>query len=151
MNELVSKERTKMKLFSWRNTICVTVLALGLATVAPWASATPITPGTSGPPDLLIPAGAVVADTGIIGFANGLVSGLTREVVIREASGFLDFVYAIHNSGPDNITRSTTSNFSTFTTDVGFNPLALTNLLGNAVSITPLTVDRRASGSTVGF
>ena len=140
-----------MKLFSWRNTICVTVLALGLATVAPWASATPITPGTSGPPDLLIPAGAVVADTGIIGFANGLVSGLTREVVIREASGFLDFVYAIHNSGPDNITRSTTSNFSTFTTDVGFNPLALTNLLGNAVSITPLTVDRSASGSTVGF
>jgi hypothetical protein len=151
MNDFVSKERQNMKLFSWRNAICVTVLAFGLATVAPWASATPITPGTSGPPDLLFPIGSIVGDTGVVAFSNGLVSGSTREVVIREGSGFLDFVYAIHNNGPDNIVRSTTANYGTFLTDVGFDLTSLVNLLGDVSTVAPLTVDRNASGSTVGF
>jgi hypothetical protein len=148
---LFRRRDKKMNLFSWRNTIFVTVLALGMTAVAPWASANIIPPGGSNLPDLLIPAGTTLADTGIIPFANGLVSGLTREIVVQEASGFLDFVYAIHNSGPDNITRSTTANFGTFITDVGYDPLSLLNLIGNPATVFPLTVDRSATGSTVGF
>jgi hypothetical protein len=144
-----------MNLLSWRNIICITILALGLATVAPWASANVIAPGTSNTPDLLTPVGATLADTGAVSFSNGLVSGTVEEIVLRDtATGFLDFVYAIHNTGTDNIVRSTTAAFNigaTFITDVGFDPTSLTNLLGNAASVAPLTVDRNGSGSTVGF
>jgi hypothetical protein len=144
-----------MNLLGWRNTICVTVLALGLAAAAPWASANVIPPGGTNVPDFLSPVGTQLADTGTMSFSNGLVSGTTREIVLRDTvTGFLDFVYAIHNNGPDNIVRSTTAAFNNgavFITDVGYDPTSAVNLLGDVSSVFPLTVDRSSTGSTVGF
>jgi hypothetical protein len=150
---LFRRREQKMNLLSWRNTICLTVLALGLATLAPWASANVIPPGTAlAPPDFpLIPVGSQIADTGVISFTNAPVSGSIREVVIKETgTGFLDFVYAIHNTG-DTIEHSTTFDYTGFITDVGYDSTALTNLLGNTSSVVPITVDRSASGATVAF
>jgi PEP-CTERM motif len=149
---LFRRREQKMNLLSCRNIICITALALCLATVAPWASANIIPPGTSGgTPDFpLNPVGTQIADTGVLAFANAPVSGTIREVVIRDtATGFLDFEYAIHNTG-DIIEHSSTFDYTGFITDVGYSSSTI-NLLGDLSSIVPLTVDRSPSGGTVSF
>jgi hypothetical protein len=65
----------------------------------------------------------------------------------------LDFIYAIHNNSTsaDGIVRSTTTDFTGFATDVGFNPSHLTDILGDPSSVIPTSVDRSLAGDTIGF
>jgi hypothetical protein len=146
-----------MKLYP-RSSIALTTLALCLV-FATAASATPLTPNSSAvgaqvvPPPTPVP-GPFLKDTGVQPFSVGLITGTYEEVVFMDQfTGGLDFVYAIHNntsSGLDAIGRSTTTDFTGFSTNVGFDTTA-TNLLGNTPTQKPLFVDRSGSGDSIGF
>jgi PEP-CTERM motif len=171
-NEFIWKERSKMNLLSLRSVICVTVFALCLATVAPWASANIIPPGGSNTPDALAGSGNVTTQvllggtvvattsgtfTGVDFLGNTAFTGSYTENVIASAPGLnvfctgcLDFVYAFSNdptsAGP--INRTTTTNFAGFQTDVGVD---VTNSYVGGLLL-PTTVDRSSgAGSVVGF
>jgi len=124
-----------------------------MATFIPSASANAISPGGSGAPDVLAPAGTQIADTGTFTFTTGpFLSGTAREIVVQEATGTLDFIFAIHNNAgsADSLGRSTTTDFTGFSTDVGYT-LAPINLLGDVGFVIPTSVDRSLGGDTVGF
>jgi len=155
-----------MNLLSCRNIICITALALCMATVAPWASATVIPPGGvlgTFPPDALFGAGTAGTfqiSTGPESFTSfpaptattGFSGTVTENVYYNPGNTFgggLDFVYAFSNlSTPAQsiIDRTTTFDFGTFLTDVGFDPL--NSLVGGIIA--PLTVDRITT-DVIGF
>jgi hypothetical protein len=151
-----------MKSFAIRSAAW-TALALCLV-FATAASATPVLNGGTVPGAPLIPlspaypGGPFLADTMIQSFTtpSGLLSGTTREVVFTDTvTGGLDFVYAISNNFPpasvDGLVRSTLANFTGFTTDVGYDPTTVPNLLGLTGTILPTTIDRSLGGDTIGF
>jgi hypothetical protein len=148
---------------SWRNIICITILALGLATAAPWASANVIAPGTAATfPDVLPGAGTAgtfLISTGPESFSSfpaptattGFTGTVTENVYYNAGNTFgggLDFVYAFSNlsTSASVIDRTTTFDFGTFLTDVGYDPL--NSLVGGTIA--PVTVDR-ITGSVIGF
>jgi PEP-CTERM motif len=154
-----------MNLLRWRNTICITVLALGLATVAPWASANIIPPGTPATfPDILPgagTAGTLLATTGptpfvsippptaLTGFTGTVTENVYANLTNTFCAGCLDFVYAFTNTSTltqSVIDRTTLSSFGTFLTDVGYDPL--NSLVGGTTA--PVTVDR-ITAATIGF
>ena len=125
--------------------ISISVLAVLLALIcfAPAGYANVLAPGGSGAPDLLTEGGAPV--TGILStpISTGTYKGTLESQVFVEAGGTLDFLYLLSvASGPDAVNRLTVTDFTGWTTDVGY-------LAGSG--IVPTSVDRSNSGGTVGF
>ncbi len=78
--------------------------------------------------------------------------GTFREVVVKEASGTLDFLYQVHvNSGLSggHVSVNAAADFTGWKTDVGF----ITSGFGFTTSTLPnaVTIDRTALGDTVHF
>lgn len=120
---------------------------LTLMVVAPFAHASILGNGDTGPPSFLITAGSLVAAT------SGTISTATFSVNYTQwvfsdpgntfCTGCLDFVYQFTNNGPDVIERFTAFNFAGFSVDAGYDP--------TTAGSPPLTVDRATSGQVVGF
>ncbi len=83
----------------------------------------------------------------------GTTSGTLLTAVFREAGGTLDFYYQINNNANSAtaIDRMTAVNFAGFLTSTGFRVDGAS--LGFFVngSVAPITADRNASGTTIGF
>jgi hypothetical protein len=125
--------------------ISISMLAVLLALIcfAPAGYANLLAPGGSGAPDLLTEGGTPV--TGILStpISTGTYKGTLESQVFVEAGGTLDFLYLLSvASGPDAVNRLTVTDFTGWTTDVGY-------LAGSG--IVPTSVDRSNSGGTVGF
>jgi len=143
--------------------------ALGLLGSVNSAQAIILPPGTSGPPDAggLTGPYVILADTGnkaFSGAGTGTPSGFFREVVVSgdtsNTFGGLDFVYQVAvDSTSDAVTRVTVTNYKPATsvevsTDPGPDGLPAGSPLfttGTALIGNPLTVDRSANGSVIGF
>ncbi len=142
----------------------VVVLAAVLAIIAfaATAQATSLSPGhsVSGAP-ITIPAGSsVIKDTGSLPWANifmGLPNtGTVRELVVKQPSGTLDFLYQVTvkpsppNGPAAHMNQIFGSSFAGWTTNVGY----ITSGFGPlpAGSIKPKTVSRSAgAGTTIDF
>ncbi len=137
----------------WVGLLAIMVIMMA---VSP-AQAVILPPGAvSTPPDTIPPDPAIAGPTlaSIIGApfvtSTGLVVGTYSTAVIADAgnpfgAGLLTFVYSITNTTPaggDSVARATAINFTGFLTDVGF-------VLGGGTDVS--SVDRSATGSTVGF
>jgi len=131
------------------------IAVLGLLAAASQAQATLVLPGQTGlPPDVQATStpGTVIADTGVLLGNAGLTSVTFQQLVVREATGTLDFLYQVSNlnsAGGDSVLRVTSQTFTGFLTDAGYSVDSL--FFANDGTIIPTTVDRSASGSTVGF
>jgi hypothetical protein len=106
--------------------------------------------------------GAVVADTGVQAFVGTDVSGdpffqgnFRQIVVVDTVTGFYDFIYQVQRidgAGLDAIGRVTTTNYSIATTDVGICTLCADLLAPiGPTKYAPGSIDRNASGTTLGF
>ncbi len=140
-----------MKTRAWLGTL---VMLMALVGFVQSASATLISPGTSGAaPDIFgfSPGGTLLADTGIQPYTTSAFSGLYQSRVFADAAnpicaGCLDFVYMFSNddiSSNDPLHRATVANFKGFTTDAGFDD--------TSVGVAPASIDRSASGKSLAF
>jgi len=145
-------------------------LVVGLLFAASSAKATVLTPGMSG----AIPDGlavgcfgglgcptTLVADTGPVPYAFGGTNGTIEEIVLLDSTpnavcpsgGCYDFeIEVLNNAGADNVGRVTTTNYTGFATDVGYD--SLFSLIGlwptSGGYVMPATVDR-VSADVIGF
>jgi hypothetical protein len=139
--------------------------SLALVALAPASYATVLAPGGSIAVYSDFAAGtfgAVMADTGIQAFVGTDVNGdaffqgnFRQIVVVDTVTGFVDFLYQVQRTtgeGLDAIGRLTTTNYSIAITDVGICTLCadLIAPLG-PTKYAPGSIDRNASGSTLGF
>jgi hypothetical protein len=128
--------------------ISISVLAVLLALVCftSVGYASLIAPGGNvAPPSVLTESGVLIPATFLIEpFSTSSYSGTFTTAVFRQASGTLDFLYGVSSdpSSIDNIERLTATNFTGFTTDVGFE---------TSGGIAPIEADRSVGGNTVGF
>jgi PEP-CTERM motif-containing protein len=134
------------------------VAAFIVLAVAVPVSATSLLPGTSVVPTPFLddPGALVVSAVGIpITPISGAFSGLLTAAVYRDATtGRLEFDYQFTNNAGSNdaVHRLTGFNFSGFTTDVGFRPfLPAAGPFVVPGTEPPVSADRDANGSTVGF
>ena len=120
---------------------------LALVCFASVGYATTIAPGGNAtPPSALTETGVAIPATFLIEpFSTSSYSGTFETEVFRQASGTLDFLYFVSSdsSSTDNIERLTATNFTGFTTDVGYETVA--------GRIAPIEADRSLGGNTVGF
>ena len=135
------------------------VALVALAISASSAQAVNLNPGDTNIafPAGSLPAGAVIAGTNVTAGPTtvvGNVNGVLQSEVYREtATGTLDFIYQLQNTGADAIHRITAQSFSGFTTNV----FSLSSLSGFTNSnVTPITVVDRSTavqdnGSVIGF
>ena len=104
---------------------------------------------------------SVMADTGNLAFTglnatnNTVYTGDLRELVVTDSlTGNLDFIYMIAvTGGPDAVGRMTTTNYTGFTTDVGYSSTPTTDLLGlgDTPAVAPDDISRGSGGNTVAF
>src|SRR5690348_510168 len=129
-------------------------LSLGLAacalTMTSLATASVLTPGSSGAPDPFSNAGwTLLATTGSQALSSGTFTANATAWVYSDSantfcSGCLDFVYMItRTGGTDPIERITGGNFAGYSVDAG--------VVTSSPGFAPITVDRSANGSVVGF
>jgi hypothetical protein len=129
-------------------------LSFGLATcalsMASLASATVLTPGTSGSPDPFSNAGwTLLATTGSQALSSGTFTADATSWVYSDSAntfcaGCLDFVYMItRTGGNDPIERITAGSFAGYLVDAG--------VVTSSPGFTPLSVDRSADGGVIGF
>lgn len=127
--------------------------ALTLGSVA-FAGASTIAPGQTSAPDALNPNGNKLVETsGVLTATNPVTHatqytvnytvGVYQDFSSPVCSGCLDFYYIFTNNGPGVNERFSASDFTGFLTDVGYN--------ATTVGQKPITVDRSADGSVVGF
>lgn len=125
--------------------ISISVLAVLLALIcfAPAGYANVLAPGGSGAPDVLTELGSPDSAVLTTAISTGTYTGTLESQVFVETGGTLDFLYLLNvTAGPDAVNRLTVTNFTGWTTDVGY--LAGTGII-------PTGVDRSNSGGTVGF
>jgi hypothetical protein len=129
-------------------------LSFGLATcalsMASLASATVLTPGSAGAPDPFSNAGwTLLATTGSQALSSGTFTANATSWVYSDSAntfcaGCLDFVYMVtRTGGADPIERITAGSFTGYSVDAG--------VVTSSPGFAPLTVDRSASGSVIGF
>jgi hypothetical protein len=129
-------------------------LSFGLATcalsMASLASATVLTPGSAGAPDPFSNAGwTLLATTGSQALSSGTFTANATASVYSDSgntfcAGCLDFVYMISRTGGnDPIERITAGSFAGFLVDAG--------VVTSSPGFTPVSVDRSANGSVIGF
>lgn len=129
-------------------------LSFGLATcalsMASLASATVLTPGSSGAPDPFSNAGwTLLATTGSQALNSGTFTANATAWVYSDSAntfcaGCLDFVYMVtRTGGADPIERITAGSFTGYSVDAG--------VVTSSPGFAPLTVDRSANGGVVGF
>jgi hypothetical protein len=129
-------------------------LSFGLATcalsMASLASATVLTPGSSGAPDPFSNAGwTLLATTGSQALSSGTFTANATSWVYSDSAntfcaGCLDFVYMVaRTGGNDPIERITAGSFAGYSVDAG--------VVTSSPGFAPLTVDRSANGGVVGF
>jgi hypothetical protein len=129
-------------------------LSFGLATcalsIASLASATVLTPGTSGTPDSFSNAGwTLLATTGSQALSSGtFTANVTASVYSDSANTFcagcLDFVYMVtRTGGNDPIERLTAGSFADYLVDAG--------VVTSSPGFAPSSVDRTVDGGVVGF
>lgn len=127
------------------------LVALGVMLAAYPASAVLLGPasGALGGGDALSGSGTLVATTGVLPWANGTgtLTGFYIENVVADPArgGQLDFLiaFSLDSSATDAIGRITTSSFTGWVTDVGYN-ICCGGQLANSV-------DRSFSGSVIGW
>lgn len=129
-------------------------LSFGLATcalsMASLASATVLTPGTSGAPGPFSNAGwTLLATTGSQALSSGTFTANATSSVYSDSAntfcaGCLDFVYMItRTGGTDPIERITAGSFADYLVDAG--------VVTSSPGFTPLSVDRSSDGGVIGF
>ncbi len=129
-------------------------LSFGLAacalSMASLASATVLTPGTSGPPDPFSNAGwTLLATTGSQALSSGTFTANATASVYSDSgntfcAGCLDFVYMVtRTGGADPIERITGGSFIGYLVDAG--------VVTGSAGFTPTSVDRSANGGVIGF
>jgi len=129
------------------------VAALGVLATAYAANATPLPPGATVVPGIALVNGSVEADTGLVAFSLGPISGTVREWVISGNTfnplGGLSFVYQFSVTSGD-VARLTGFAYDAFAVDVEQNlgGLGQVGVIGTRLA---LTADRTGSGNTVGF
>ena len=135
--------------------------AAALAALPSVARADALPPGTSiAGPSSATYFGGTILGSAVTTFSNAAVAGTARTVVVTGGTGALcagclDFYYQFTNTGGTNndaVSRLAEFNFAGFTTTV----FVISN--GSAIggtwingTISSLTADRQADGSTVGF
>jgi len=144
------------------------LLLLGLIVSAPAIQAAPIIPSalvTSGGPAVAPPlttaaAGTLLASLDVpFSFSTtaGTTSGVLRSAVYRNPSGTIDFYYQVFNNlnSVTALSRESDTSFSGFTTNLAFRvdtgSLTGSTFTTPTAGIIPVTADRDASGTTVGF
>lgn len=129
-------------------------LSFGLAacafTITSLATASVLTPGSSGAPDPFSNAGwTLLASTGSQALSSGTFTANATAWVYSDSAntfcaGCLDFVYMISRTGGDDpIERITAGNFAGYLVDAG--------VVTSSPGFAPLSVDRSANGGVVGF
>jgi hypothetical protein len=129
-------------------------LSFGLATcalsMASLASATVLSPGASGAPDLMSNAGwTLLATTGSQALSSGTFTANAQSWVYSDSAntfcaGCLDFVYMVtRTGGNDPIERITAGNFAGYSVDAG--------VVLSSPGLAPSSVNRSADGGVVGF
>ena len=129
-------------------------LSFGLATcalsMASLASATVLSPGSSGAPDPFSNAGwTLLATTGSQALSSGTFTANAQAWVYSDSantfcSGCLDFVYMVSRTGgADPIERITAGNFAGYSVDAG--------VVTSSPGFAPSSVDRSANGAVIGF
>jgi hypothetical protein len=129
-------------------------LSFGLATcalsMASLASATVLTPGSSGAPDPFSNAGwTLLATTGSQALSSGTFTANATSWVYSDSAntfcaGCLDFVYMVTRTGGiEPIERMTASSFAGYSVDAG--------VVTSSPGFAPLTVDRTGDGGVIGF
>jgi hypothetical protein len=118
--------------------------------MASLASATVLTPGSAGAPDPFSNAGwTLLATTGSQALSSGTFTANATASVYSDSgntfcAGCLDFVYMISRTGGnDPIERITAGSFAGFLVDAG--------VVTSSPGFTPVSVDRSANGSVIGF
>ena len=131
-----------------KGVLTVGVLCGFLALAAP-ATATPITPDDSLSPVPLAPdcpcSGPFLADTGLLPFASGSLTGLYRSVVYQRAGGFLDFLYQVGALSTP-VSDLLMTSFAGWSTDVFYYDADSGDTL-----IAPVSAGRSASGDQIDF
>jgi hypothetical protein len=136
------------------------LVAASLFAITSSANANVLAPGGNVTPDPNTASGSIIADTGPLNWILKNASNVTRatgeieEIVVREITGFLDFIIVVRNDpgSIDSLERVTTSSFTGFTTDVeAGNPISGSPLCTGTAGVTPTSVDRSSNGSVVGF
>ena len=129
-------------------------LSLGLAacalTMTSLATASVLTPGSSGAPDPFSNAGwTLLASTGSQALSSGTFTANATAWVYSDTgntfcSGCLDFVYMVtRTGGNDPIERITAGNFAGYLVDAG--------VVASSPGVAPSSVNRSADGGVVGF
>ena len=118
--------------------------------MASLASATVLTPGSSGAPDPFSNAGwTLLTTTGSQALSSGTFTANATSWVYSDSAntfcaGCLDFVYMVaRTGGNDPIERITTGSFAGYSVDAG--------VVTSSPGFAPLSVDRSADGGVVGF
>lgn len=118
--------------------------------MASLASATVLTPGSSGAPDAFSNAGwTLLASTGDQALSSGTFTATANAWVYGDSAntfctGCLDFVYMVaRTGGTDPIERITAGSFAGFLLDAG--------VVTSSPGFAPNSVDRSANGTVVGF
>jgi len=140
------------------------IMGFALVLFAPSAKATILAPGTSGGPDIIaVPAfgsGSTLVAYTTGAFSGGNISGTYEAAVVADFSGAnpfglgdYDFEIAINpNGGKDAIARVTTTDFTGWLTDVGYDPsFCGIEFCGSSTLVAPTTVDRGVLGDVIGF
>src|SRR5205814_665303 len=106
--------------------------ALATAVLGTSASALPLAPGGSAPGVVIAPdAGSIIATTGLVPFntntanpALGVTGHYLEDVLRRSSDNGLDFILKaeVDPSNLDSLNRITLTPFTTFLTDVGYDP-----------------------------
>jgi len=125
------------------------------------SNANVLAPGGNGAPDQLDSfAGAtILASTGLMPFVglNALnqtvYTGTFQEFVVLDPgnSTTMDFLYQFQDLTGDAINHMTTTGYTGFTTDVGYDPFETMTVYFGDPMVLPDSVNRSSSGSTIGF
>src|SRR5882757_5480660 len=125
-------------------------LAIGALSMASLASATVLTPGSSGAPDPFSNAGwTLLATTGSQALNSGTFTATATAWVYSDSAntfcaGCLDFVYMVtRTGGADPIERITAGSFTGYSVDAG--------VVTSSPGFAPSSVNRSADGGVVGF
>src|SRR5271165_6699863 len=163
-------KETTMNTWNFRGHSVITLGLLATAILfAPVGNATMLAPGaTTGPPtqdfSSAIFAGATDAMLGPIAVTSNPVGSFTGSleqwVLTDSVTGGLDFIYQVSyaTTSSDGLLMLSTTNFTGFTTDVGYcsnagGAFPCTDILAGAPagSVAPSTIDRSVAGNVVGF
>ena len=147
-----------MRLPRATSAIAISLLLVRAASATTLTGTVATTPGSTVVPGLTsAAAGTLLASLSTpFSFTTtaGTTSGTVVSAVYRNSSGTLDFYYQVVND-PNSVTaiaRVTVASFTTFATSTGYRTDGA-SLAGGFVNgtVAPVTADRNAAGSTLGF